>query len=285
MATEINNDLPLHPTDRKKIEEGRGQGVGPAYQAFIQCADKDCPKKGKRELIFGYKSGRNHNLLSLGEGQVLLLMDAHPDIEEVFDQWMIPFEESVAVAKAYGLQHHHTPGFLRAITVDFLCRRTNGEYFGRTFKLSADLADPDTLTKLDVERRWFEAKRKNNSSGWDWGIITELNLDVPRAENLRDLHAYRNPDKLGLRPQDILELRRWSEPLMTKAHSFKELAESTAQALELKTPDVLRCFRHFIATGLWQVDLSVRLNLSEPLICRKTKTTQPQGNTYVARAA
>jgi hypothetical protein len=285
IATVIDNDLPLHPEDKKKIEAGRGQGIGPEYRPWFEITDRDCPKKGKRAMIYGYKSGRNHHALSLGEAQLILLAEADPDIEEIFDQWVVPFDETKAVADACGLQHHRSGGCLRAISTDFLFRRTNGEYFGRTFKLSTDLPDPLTLGKLDVERRWYEQKHNETGSGWGWKIVTELDINTQHAENLRDLHAYRDPSKLGIASEDINAIREYCEPMLVKAHSFNQVAESTAHALSLKRPDVVKCFRHFIATGLWAVDLSIRLDMSLPFACRKTKIKKLKGYSYVTRAA
>jgi hypothetical protein len=75
-------------TVRKWIKEGRGAGKGKDYKPWLTVS------VGRSHRIFGHKSKRTHHLLSDLELAVFLLLEWHPDTEDIREQFPLRLKDS-----------------------------------------------------------------------------------------------------------------------------------------------------------------------------------------------
>jgi len=192
---------------------------------------------------------------------------------------MIPIEETAPIANELKLQHPCFGGCLVPLTTDFMIRYVGGAICGRTIKYVQDLDDPRVGEKFDIEEEWYRRR------GWDWGVVTEREIDHRKARNLFLIRAHADPKYLSLPPDKVERVRFWSEAVMHEAMSFADMAEACEFALALPYGSVMQTYIHFIASGRWQIDLSKKWDMGAAGGCRETHILNEEGSQYVAVAA
>ncbi|MPR13615.1 TnsA endonuclease N-terminal domain-containing protein [Microvirga tunisiensis] len=138
------------------IHEGRGSGVGRDYKPWIKVSD--VPSRGRTHRPYCAKTGRVHHLLSDNEYYAFLSHwwdDSVIDLREQFP--LIDRRETMKIAAWCGVRHPVDPisQAIWVITTDLLV--TVSTPHGNTLrafaiKESADLENPRTLEKLEIER-------------------------------------------------------------------------------------------------------------------------------------
>jgi hypothetical protein len=146
-------------------------------------------------------------------------------------------------------------------------------------KYAQDLDDKRVGEKFEIEEAVYKSR------GWDWGVVTEHQINHRKAENLLIIRAHADPQYLTLSPDDVERVRFWSEGVMHEATSFADMAESCRHMLGLPEGTVMQTYWHFIASGRWQIDLSQKLDMGRYGECRKTRILNSEGTQYVAVAA
>ena len=140
----------------KRLKEGVGQGHGNEYRPWVVV--QSFSSLGYAHRPPGWKTGREHPLMSNLELDFFLILEWSPHIVDIREQFpLLPIEETLAIAKA--LRIHH-PVNVRTrlptvLTSDFMItcygEPRNVEQV-RTIKPSSELGSPRTLEKLEIER-------------------------------------------------------------------------------------------------------------------------------------
>jgi TnsA endonuclease N terminal len=112
-------------TVRKWIKEGRGAGKGKDYKPWLTV--RDVSSVGRSHRIFGHKSKRTHHLLSDLELAVFLLLEWHPDTEDIREQFPLRLEETQPLAVDAGILHPVYRGKPQIMTSDFLVNTRNSK--------------------------------------------------------------------------------------------------------------------------------------------------------------
>ena len=125
------------------IGEGRGQGLGPEYLAWLQI--QDVPSTGRSHRPYGIKSRRVHHLLSDGEWMCFLTLEGNPDVEEIQEQKPMDRFETYRIAQRLGIKHPQTlDGTPYVLTLDFMLNTRIG---GRLRQLPYTFKyDPEDMT-------------------------------------------------------------------------------------------------------------------------------------------
>ena len=173
----------------EKIEqferEGRGRGTGSAYKPWIRISDFS--SRGKSRRMFSSKSGRHHELLSDGERNLFLLLEYSRDVVDVREQFPLSRDETQSIAARLNIKHPVYPGTRvpAVMTTDFLVKfLRNGRETLEAFscKTAADLENPRTLEKLEIERTYYD----------DLGVPYRLILDSSLPTNkIRNIYWFR----------------------------------------------------------------------------------------------
>lgn len=250
---------------QKQIDRGLGQGAGTNYQPWLKTYKVS--SKGLVSRIHGWKSGREHHLMSnLETGYFLLLewSDVVIDIREQFP--LLPIEETLAIAEELGIKHPTAPktGLPVVMTTDFrITLRKGAQVYDecRAVKYSSSLENKRVQEKLEIERRYWA------NHNIPFKIVTEKEIPESVVENIRWLHEWREPDKLCIdgktlqHVSDLLLKEILSVPTMPLAH----VASKIDGRLGLPSGASLGVVRHCLALKLWDVDITVPINPDRPL--------------------
>jgi hypothetical protein len=179
---------------QKLIREGRGQKELEEYLPWLTV--RDVPSRGLSTRRKGWKTGRVHHVLSKLERKYFYILEWSKIVVDIREQYpLLPLDDTLAIAKQYGFDHPAIPNKddIKSLdpvvmTTDFLITIVvDGKRIeqARTIKYADDLQAPIVLQKLEIERRYWEARQIR------WGIVTEHDIPTTLADNVEHLYPYR----------------------------------------------------------------------------------------------
>ena len=171
---------------RKYLAEGRGQGTLADYKPWVQI--QDFPSKGVVSHVKGRTTGRVHHLMSNLELRYFYLLDWSEKSADIREQFpLIEISDAIEIADKCGIRYPYdnVSGFPYVLTTDFLITTENG-YAARSVKPSSELSRPRVREKLEIERRYWQAR------GVDWRIVTENEIPRTKIRNIEWLLSGRD---------------------------------------------------------------------------------------------
>ena len=169
---------------KKHLKEGRGQGEGVDYIPWIKI--NEFSSKGRATRIMGIKTNRIHHLHSDNQLRVFLIFewsDKVVDIRECYPlldlMKVVDDKESLSLNKFVDKE----TGEQLVITTNFLItiKEADGTkgYIARAVKNCSELSRNITIEKLEIERRYWEAKNI------DFKVITDKELNRQLCKNIQ----------------------------------------------------------------------------------------------------
>lgn len=196
------------------------------------------------------------------------------DIREQFP--LFPLEETLAIAQKCGIRHPTIPGTKQPIilTTDFVVTVANGlERIeqARAIKYSIDLSSQRTLEKLELERRYWQARNI------DWGIVTERDISHVLAKNVEILHNHRDiTHRLSLTQEEIHDgAVVLTSEVLRGTDSLRQIAIACDKRLGLELGSCLTLAYHLLATRQWEIDMHIPIQPGKPLTILKTTVERP----------
>ncbi|BCD27115.1 MULTISPECIES: TnsA endonuclease N-terminal domain-containing protein [Bacillus] len=251
--------------DAKKIEryikQGRGQKEGKNYKPWFLA--QDVPSIGRDGQREGWKTGRDHHLLSDLESDYFYLLEWSSTVTDIREQFpLLPIEETVSIAEGLGIKHpnDNKTKEIVVMTTDFVINVGSKE-FVRTLKYAGDLEDARTIEKLEIEREYWQ--RRNI----DWGIVTDKEIPKILCENVKWVRKeYHNSDvsKLGSFIVDSIEKIVY-QLIQDETTPLSIATSQTDDRLGLEPGTSLAMIRHFIARKRWIVNMNEKIIPSLPL--------------------
>jgi hypothetical protein len=240
---------------KKHIAQGRGRGRLDDYNPWLHI--QDVASLGLVTRIRGWKSGRVHHLLSLLELRYFFILDWSSEVLDVREQYsLLPLEETLAIAEACGVKHPKDPRTKQPIvmTTDFLvtiCVDGKDIDEARTVKYAKDLDSPRVLEKLEIERRYWEARNV------DWKIVTEQQVSKVLARNVEWVHPYRLLEEFSTLSETVTAkvMGALTKAVSLKNRPLRDITFDTDRRLRLEAGTSLTLVRHLIATRRWLVDM------------------------------
>lgn len=251
--------------DAKKIEryikQGRGQQEGKNYKPWLLA--QDLPSTGRDGQREGWKTGRDHHLLSDLESDYFYLLEWSSTVTDIREQFpLLPIEETVSIAEELGIKHSNDNKTKEIVvmTTDFVINIGSKE-FVRTLKYAGDLEDARTMEKLEIEREYW--RRRNI----DWGIVTDKEIPEILCENVKWVRKeYYNPDVSKLGSFIVESIEKIVYQLIQDETTPLSIATShTDDRLGLEPGTSLAMIRHFIARKRWIVNMNEKIIPSLPL--------------------
>ncbi len=140
--------------DQQKIEKhlkkGRGEGRGATYQLWLRI--QDVPSQGLASRVKGWKTGREHHLMSNLETNYFFVLDWSQSVLDIREQFpLLPLEETQEIAQQCGFVHPTDPSTQQSVvmTTDFLITlQQNLQHIeqARAIKPASDLQSQRVLT-------------------------------------------------------------------------------------------------------------------------------------------
>ncbi|PES34145.1 TnsA endonuclease N-terminal domain-containing protein [Bacillus thuringiensis] len=251
--------------DAKKIEryikQGRGQKEGENYKPWLLA--QDVPSIGRDGQREGWKTGRNHHLLSDLESDYFYLLEWSSTVTDIREQFpLLPIEETVSIAEGLGIKHpnDNKTKEIVVMTTDFIINVDSKE-FVRTLKYAGDLENSRIIEKLEIEREYWQ--RRNI----DWGIVTDKEIPKILCENVKWVRKeYHNSDVSKLGSFIVESIEKIVYQLIQDEITPLSIATShTDDRLGLEPGTSLAMIRHFIARKRWIVNMNEKIVPSLPL--------------------
>lgn len=249
----------------RRIAQGRGQGRGSEYTPWLFIWE--VPSRGLSTRIFGWKTNREHHLLSKLELLFFYLLEWSLIVSDIREQYPLDLNETLAIAKQLGFRHPTNPRTRQPVvmTTDFLItiRKAMGiEERARTVKYAKDLSSLRVMEKFEIERLYWERR------GISWGIVTEREINTTTATNIRWVHPYKDANALW--PLTISTLVHVEDVLsykVTKANiPIRDLVIKCDEELGLNEGSSLSVIRHLVATRVWQIDMGQPIQIGKRIL-------------------
>ena len=183
----------------KYISEGRGQGECREYKPWIRV--QDFASRGIVSRIYSPKTERIHHLLSNNELYYFYLAEWSDKVTDIREQFPLSdVESAMRIAASAGIAYptDKTSGFPYVMTCDFMLTTING-LKARTIKQVTELTNPRVVEKLEIERRYWAR------IGVDWKIVTDRDIDVPKARAIEWVRQAGNIGQLNKNPAFLPE--------------------------------------------------------------------------------
>ncbi len=259
----------------RMLKQGRGQGIHEKYKPWLTV--RDVASLGKSSRDKGWKTGRPHHFLSTLELLYYLTLEWSLMITDIREQYpLLPIDDTIAIADSLDVKHptHPKTKELVVMTTDFCISLQNeGGSFehARTVKYAKDLAKPRTIEKLEIERRFWEAR------GIDWGIVTEHEIPIALAKNVDFLHDKRDlPSNMSA--EDVSPIAELLTRLVVgQDQPLCELTTLSDKQLGLKGGTSLRIAYYLLTTRQWHIDMNVPIDPDQRLVVLGTGLNTIQG--------
>jgi hypothetical protein len=260
----------------RRTREGRGQGKGAEYTPWLHI--QDVPSQGLTHRIKGWKTEREHHFLSTLECDFFYVLDWSPVVRDIREQYpLLPLVETLAIAEVCGFRHPTDPKTQEPIvmTTDFvitLVREAQEIDSARAIKPSAHLQSARVLEKLEIERRYWHARRIN------WGIVTEREIPRPFVKNVKLLHNYLHiADRLPLTAQEIHRLASvLTQKVVEGGLSLRQSAAACDQQLGFEPGTSLTVAYHLLAQRQWRVDMNTVIEPGKKLVLLNGRELSPE---------
>lgn len=235
------------------IKEGRGQGELALYKPWLTI--QDVPSNGRVHRFIGWKTLREHHLLSDLEYNYHCFCDWAENVLDIREQFPLDRELTLKIAGDLDIKHPvdtktNTP---IVMTTDcFLTMRegTTVVYKARTLKFEKDLSDERVIEKFEIEKSYWEHQ------GIDWAIVTEKELPANFISNLkflRDAYFVNDDENLAL--------------LMEEWRGFAGSVLGNLQAFDRKynfeVGTGISLYKHALAKKLLKVNMHEKINLND----------------------
>lgn len=234
----------------RRVKEGRGQGHGSDYKPFIYT--RDVSSLGRSHRIYGNKCRRLHHLLSDLELAVLLTLDWSPHVTDIREQFPLCVEDTVRLAQEHGLPHAKFQGASQVLTSDFLVDFDDPArpVIAIQAKYGADLAKPDVIERLELERRYWAEK------DIPWYIVTEMDFAKAAFNNIQWLYPAQAETEVATD-----DLKRYlalfsKEFLLSPDKQITAVAQSLDVAYELEPGQALYWLRQLLARRYFTFDIT-----------------------------
>jgi hypothetical protein len=133
-------------------------------------------------------------------------------------------------------------------------------YVARSLKAASELEKRISLERLEIERRYWEAR------GIDWGIVTNKDIPVTKAKNIEWIHSARYAyADAGLSEGDLTELgEAFLHRLSQSSESIRKTALEFDKDYGLDPGTGMFLFRHLIAVKRIKVNMDEPIDLNRP---------------------
>ena len=258
---------------QKLVREGKGQGELAEYQPWLTV--RDVPSRGLSTRCKGWKTGRVHHVLSKLERKYFYILEWSKIVIDIREQYpLLPLVDTLAIAKQLAFDHPAIPNkddskTLEPIimTTDFLITiLIDGKRVerARTVKYAADLQSPRVLQKLEIERRYWEARQIN------WGIVTEHDIPTVFSDNVELLYPYRymDEDSRYSRRELYSAATVLTKSVQENTSSLRHLALECDSTLGFELGTSLSVAYFLIANRLWAIDMYTPIQPGKQLLLK-----------------
>lgn len=246
---------------KRYLKEGRGQGTGANYQPWTKI--NDFSSMGRATRIQGIKTYRIHHLQSDNQLRAFLLFewcDRVIDIRESFP--LLDVMETIDekdnlrfdkfTDKETGVPLILTTNFLLTV----LDQDRKEVLMARSVKNSTELGRGISIEKLEIERRYWQAK------GIDWKLITDKQISKQYAKNIAWVReTFLDQDETDQREERATWLM--NELLKHPDLKLQDVLHAFDHREGMQPGTGLFLFRYLVAKKHIQIDMNKSIQISQ----------------------
>lgn len=238
---------------------------------------------GQGQIVYSWKTKRDHHLLSRGELMPFLWFEQDPKVIDILEQYPLPLEDTLKLADE--MQILHPGSYLdkdafdglvpaKTMTTDYVLvmEFPDGRHKLAAYSFKYSSSFERTVTHPVAVAR-TEAKLALECEYWrrlnvPWVLITEKSFDGNVTQNFRYLRECKDfPEYLDVSDEfKAIVLLRFR-------HHFSAIEEATVrQVLVIVAEDVgielFQCqclFQYFVYTNILKLNLTQTINLNRPI--------------------
>ena len=245
-------------------KNNKGQGHGKEYIPGLTV--RDVPSKGLSTRITGWKTGRVHHFLSLGELNYFYCLEWSESVVDIREQFLLPLDRTLEIAERLGIKHPTIPRTNEwdVMSTDFLIDieiESHVRLKARTFKQESDLSSKRKIEKLEIERMFW------TEQGIDWGIVTEKEIPEELIHNIKWIHSAKELSSgPGITRMMLEQIELKLYDLISKYQApIARIALEVDNQLGLSPGTSLWAIRYFIANRIWLVDMKTQIDTGSHL--------------------
>ena len=218
-------------TNKVKLAEGYGTGIGPTYQPFHTANGSG--SVGTASMIPDPFEGRMVHVLSTTEEDLYYILRWDDNVEHIREQYPLNVEYMNEVRKANGLKPLSS---MAVPTTDFLVDYKDGSQHAYSVKFKATQFNPDSIQYRGRKNRYAQLIERQHaerlyweSQGIDFSIVTSEDINRVYAKNIAYVMSHYNDLFIVTREQKLMYLlahKIVTVPMTEKKINPKELAES-----------------------------------------------------------
>ena len=241
-------------TIKRWIKEGRGQNTGRSYKPWLY--PRDVNSCGYSIRAPGQITGRMHSLLSRHERHFLQILDWHPQVTDIREQYPLPLEQTLEISRSIGIAHSGDPRSKRplVVTTDFLVSFVGGREAAYSVKPKKELS-ARTLEKFAVEEAFWRHR------GTEWKIVTEDEIPSTYAKNVDWIHDGKKFQDYSVTEEIAAEIARELQPaIAANARRLSSITDQVDEAGGHEPGTALLIVRQLLATREWKVNMHERID-------------------------
>jgi hypothetical protein len=258
----------------KKIKEGRGQGTGRNYRAWIDVAR--VPGWGRDNFPLGLTTGRDHQFHTDREYHYFRLLDLDPCVTDIREYYALTeIDETVSIAKLLGLKHptKSNSNEPEVLLITYLINRRDGDaerLEAHLFRSKNALEQRKTLEEIEIIYQFLYRRQI------PLYIATQAQLSKDLIWNLELLtkhYSLQDQQLLDSEIQTIADIL--TEEVQRCRLPLRHICNECTERLGHKPGTALSVAYHLIARRQWQVDLTKRIDTDAPLKLRSFNGGHP----------
>lgn len=249
------------------IKDGKGQGIGKNYNPWI--CTQTFPSAGRVSRVLGWKTGRIHHLLSDLQTRYFYMLEWEDNVTDIREHFPLINPQDTIKEKEdlrFDLFTDKDSGTPYVISTNFLItiKDSNGSntYLARTVKKDLELEKKNTLERLEIERRYWEAK------GIDWGIVTQKEISNTFARNIEWVHpSLYSYQERGFKQEEIVYMGSvLLERLIDNSFPIRKVAVDFDKEFNYESGTGLFVFKFLVASKQIDIDMMnpIDINAANP---------------------
>jgi len=190
--------------EKNKIERYIALVKKEGYRPFVTV--RQSHTIGQGQIIYSHKTNRTHHFLSRGELVPFFHFEANNIVEDIFDQYPLPIEDTLKYAVDLNIVHPgsyqeaedfdgHKPA--KTMTLDYVVKHQDKSLHAYNFKyadaLNPALTSPQSVARTEAKAKIEREYCKRNKISWTQ--LTELTFQSNVTNNLRYLRECKEYEK------------------------------------------------------------------------------------------
>ncbi|MGN0313451.1 MAG: TnsA endonuclease N-terminal domain-containing protein [Fusicatenibacter sp.] len=212
---------------KKRIEEGRCQGIGANYVPLMTA--REARSRGTSSIIYDPIEGRQIHTLSTVETNFYHMLRWNPEVLHIREQFLLDTEHMNKIAKEFGVPR------AQYYTTDFLVDYKDGSKHAYSVKYSRDIFNINNSAYRGKEEKFYSLIKRQlmekiywESYGAGFSIITKEDINLDLVINVKNVMSCYQEFRVVNKTQKLMYLiahRYISVPMDKGRLNFQELAD------------------------------------------------------------